>query len=188
MSKRTTGLVVAAALFICVMIVINMKLTKPDEYLSPVTAINAPGAVIGLKKGNVPPNFVLTTLTGDVVKLSDYKGRKVILNFWATWCPPCKDEMPHMEKYYKKNKDLKNVEIIAVNMTSEDRPETVRKFIDKHELTYLIPLDYKGVVMEEYQILTLPTTYIINTDGTIAHQIIGPLEEKQLEELVSNLE
>lgn len=186
MIKRTTGLIVAA-LIICTMVVIGVILTKPAEYFSPVSAINAPEAVIGLKKGNLPPNFELTTLTGDVVKLSDYKGKKVILNFWATWCPPCKKEMPHFVKYYKKNKDSANVEIIAVNMTNQDRPEMVSKFVDAYGLTFPILLDNNGEVMDAFQILTLPTTYLINTDGTIAHQILGPLEEKQLEELTNNL-
>ncbi|WP_019414281.1 peroxiredoxin [Paenisporosarcina sp. TG20] len=187
MIKRNAGLVVTA-LIICAMIVINVKSTEPDEYFAPVTANNALEAEIGLKKGNVPPNFELTTLTGEVVKLSDYKGKKVILNFWATWCPPCKDEMPHLEKYYKKNKDSANVEIIAVNMTTQDRPEMVRKFVDAYGLTFPILFDNKGEVMDAYQILTLPMTYIINTDGTIGHQIRGPVEENLLKELVSNLE
>lgn len=189
MIKRTVGLFVIV-FFVGIMILLNVVFDRiePDEHVSAITTFDAPRAEIGLKQGNVPPDFELTTLTGDVVKLSDYKGKKVILNFWATWCPPCKEEMPHMEKYYKKNKNLKNVEIIAVNMTTEERLVTVREFINKYELTFPIPLDNKGVVMDAYQILTLPMTYIINTDGTIAHQIMGPLEEKKLEELVNNLE
>lgn len=187
MIKRITGLVVAT-LIISTMVVIGMMLTKPVDYFSSVSAINDPGAVIGLEKGNVPPNFELTTLTGDVVKLSDYKGKKVILNFWATWCPPCKVEMPHLQKYYKKNKDSANVEIIAINMTAQDRPEMVRKFADAYGLTFPILFDKNGEVMDAYQILTLPMTYIINTDGTIAHQIRGPVEEKVLNELLNNLD
>lgn len=179
MIKTTTGLVVSA-LSICTMVV--------KEYFSPVTAINAGVAVIGLKKGNVPPNFEFTTLTGDKVKLSDFKGKKLILNFWATWCPPCKEEMSHLEKYYKKNKNSANVEIIAVNMTNQDKPERVKEFVDAYELTFPILFDNNGELITAYQILTLPTTYLINTDGTIAHQILGPLEEKRLEELVNNLE
>lgn len=171
MIKKTASLVITA-LIICAMIVINVKSTEPNEYFSPVTAINAPEAVIGLKIGNVPPNFELTSLTGDVVKLSDYKGKKVILNFWATWCPPCKDEMPHLEKYYKKNKDSANIEIIAINMTTQDRPEMVRKFVDAYGLTFPILFDNNGEVMDAYQILTLPMTYIINTDGKIAHRFV----------------
>lgn len=184
-TKRTTG-VALAAFIICSMIVINLMLTKPVEYFTPVTAVNSLEPV--LKKGNVSPDFELKNLNGDLVKLSDYKGKKVIINFWATWCSPCKAEMPHLEKYYKKSKDSANVEIIAVNMTSQDRPELVRKFAEAYGLTFPILFDNNGGVMDAYQILTLPTTYILNADGKIAHQIIGPLEEKRLEELVNDLE
>ena len=80
--------------------------------------------VTGFKPGDTPPDFELATLSGELVRLSDYKGKKVILNFWASWCGPCKAEMPHMEKYYKKNKDAENVEIIAVNLTKQRAKRT----------------------------------------------------------------
>lgn len=191
MIKRNVGLIVTA-LIIGTMIVMSVKSnidkTEPDEYFETTTTIDSSETETGLKQGNVPPDFELTTLTGDVVRLSDYKGKKVILNFWATWCPPCKEEMPHMEKYYQKNKDTENIEIIAVNMTTAERPESVREFVDAYELTFPIPLDKTGEIMDAYKIGQLPMTYMINTDGTIAHQISGPINGKVLNELGNNLQ
>lgn len=191
MIKRNVGLFVTA-LIIGTMIVMSVKSsidkTEPDEDFETTTTIDSSETETGLKQGDVPPDFELTTLTGDVVRLSDYKGKKVILNFWASWCPPCKEEMPHMEEYYQKNKDLENVEIIAVNMTKSEKPGMVKKFVDSYGLTFPIPLDEEGKVMNAYQIIPLPTTYMINTDGTIAHQISGPINGKLLNELGNNLQ
>ncbi|WP_108588056.1 redoxin domain-containing protein [Paenisporosarcina sp. OV554] len=191
MIKRNVGLIVTA-LIIGTMIVMSVKSnidkTEPDEYFETTTTIDSSEKETGLKQGNVPPDFELTTLSGDVVRLSDYKGKKVILNFWASWCPPCKEEMPHMEKYYRKNKDSENVEIIAVNMTKAERPGSAREFVDAYGLTFPIPLDKTGEVMDAYKIGPLPMTYMINTDGTIAHQVSGPINEKLLNELGNNLQ
>nr|WP_186669589.1 redoxin domain-containing protein [Sporosarcina sp. BP05] len=144
----------------------------------------------GLEKGNTPPDFELYTLSGDMVKLTDYKGKKVILNFWASWCGPCKAEMPHMQNYYEKNKDSANVEIIAVNLTTAERGGLVgiEKFVDAYGLTFPIPLDNDGEVMGMYGVLAIPTTYMINTDGTIKQKIIGPMDEKTINEHVDNLD
>lgn len=75
--------------------------------------------VVGIKKGNKAPNFELMNLNEKPVKLSDFTGKKVILNFWATWCPPCRAEMPHMEKFYKENE--KDVVVFAVNLTNTEK-------------------------------------------------------------------
>ncbi|WP_019413971.1 redoxin domain-containing protein [Paenisporosarcina sp. TG20] len=182
-----TGLIIGTLLFLTVKS--NVEKMEPNESFATVTTIDTSfKEESGLKKGDIAPDFELSTLNGDMVKLSNYRGRKVILNFWATWCAPCKTEMPHMENYYKKNKDSANVEIIAINMTTADRPGIVKKFVDSYGLTFPIPLDVEGKAMDAYQIIPLPTTYMINTDGTIAHLIRGPVDEKLLKELVKTLE
>ena len=142
----------------------------------------------GLSKGDQPPNFELTTLDGKKVELSDYKGKKVILNFWATWCPPCKAEMPHMEKYYEKNADKENVEILAVNLTSMDKGEKkIKEFVDGYGLTFPILLDAEGKIGEEFQAFTIPTTYMIDTKGTVQHKIVGPMNEDMMGKMVEGM-
>ena len=193
MRKKTIGMLITALVLggmIVMMVKSNTDMTRSDDNLAAGTIINDPEDSSGLKPGEKPPNFELTTLAGDAVKLSDYEGKKVILNFWASWCPPCKAEMPHMEKYYKHYKDSANVEILAVNMTMTERRglEHVEQFVDAYKLTFPILLDESGDVSKVYDPLTSPPmTYMLNTDGTIAHVIHGPIDEDMMIEQVDAL-
>lgn len=145
--------------------------------------IDNPGS--SLKKGQVAPDFTLTTLNGDSVSLSDYKGKKVILNFWATWCPPCKAEMPHMQNFYEAYGE--DVEILAVNLTDKDNGiDRIQQFITDYELTFTVPLDESGEVGTTYQAITIPTSYILTTEGTIQHKIVGPMDERMMEQLIQS--
>ena len=144
---------------------------------------------IGSEENNVAPDFELKNLSGEMIKLSDYKGKKVFLNFWASWCPPCRVEMPHMENYYKKYKDSENVEIIAVNMTTDERKiENVEKFVDSHGLSFPVLLDFEGEIKDLYDFDYYPTTYLINTDGIIVNKFSYAVDEKRIEELINNIE
>lgn len=146
------------------------------------------GEIAGIEIGDRAPDFTLETLDGKKVALSDYQGKKVILNFWATWCPPCKAEMPHMQSFYKKEAKKSNVEILAVNLTSEDRGKAaVAEFAKQYSLTFPILLDQDGTIGPKYQVATIPTTYILNTDGTVHQKIIGPMDEQMMNQLVSEL-
>ena len=142
----------------------------------------------GLGQGNAAPNFTLTTLEGEEVTLADYKGKKVVLNLWATWCAPCKAEMPHMQNYYEDMAEKENVEILAVNLTNQDVGlDKVKAFQEDYALSFPILLDEEGVVEEMYQAITIPTTYMIDTTGTIQNKIVGPMDEQMLTDYVSNL-
>lgn len=147
-----------------------------------------PGADLSeVQEGNPAPDFELTTLDGETVKLSDYKGKKVILNFWASWCPPCKAEMPHMQKFYAENKD-NNIEVLAVNLTNIDSGESeIQKFVDDYGLTFQIPLDTEGMIGTRYQAFTLPTSYILDTNGIITKKIIGPMDENMMIQLTRDI-
>ncbi|PIC56979.1 thiol-disulfide oxidoreductase [Sporosarcina sp. P12(2017)] len=191
MKKRTVGLAITA-LIIGTLIVMTVKSNMETAEPIDTIVVGADTTTIeyesGLEEGNTPPDFELSTLSGDIIKLTDYKGKKVILNFWASWCGPCKAEMPHMQNFYAKNKDSANVEIIAVNLTTEERGlVSIEKFVDAYGLIFPIPLDNNGEVMDMYRIMTIPTTYMISMDGTIKHKIIGPMDEKTIKELVDNL-
>ncbi|MFD1707658.1 peroxiredoxin family protein [Siminovitchia sediminis] len=146
----------------------------------------------GLKEGDLPPDFTLETLDGETVSLSDYKGKKVILNFWASWCPPCKAEMPHLQNYYETKAEQENVEILAVNLTNAERGGDVRKkvenFIAEFGLTFPVPLDKNGEIGDTYQAFTIPTTYMIDANGVIHTKIIGPMDEETIQGMVADME
>lgn len=133
--------------------------------------------VIGLDLGNIPPDFELSTIDGEVLKLSDFVGQKVMLNFWASWCGPCRAEMPDMEKFYKD----KDVVILAVNLTeTENKRENITKFIDDFSLTFPILLDEDLEVSTIYQIKPIPTTFLIDSNGRIHNKAFGALNYEQM--------
>ncbi|OYD56913.1 hypothetical protein CGZ90_15285 [Fictibacillus aquaticus] len=142
----------------------------------------------GINEGDFAPDFTLQTLEGKNIKLSDYKGKKVVLNLWASWCPPCKAEMPHMQAFYEKNKDKQNVEILAVNLTTMEKDRAnIQTFVDDYQLTFPVPLDEKGDIGVEYQAFSIPTTYMIDSNGTIQRKIVGPMDEEFLNKMVSSM-
>ena len=125
----------------------------------------------GLAIGNIAPDFELTTLDGKTARLSDYRGQRVFINFWATWCPPCRAEMPDMQKLYEQT-DL-DIEILAVNMIeSEKTEEDVAEFVKDFGLTFPILLDANSDVATTYQVRAYPTSYMIDSTGRI--QFIAP--------------
>ncbi|MFB6467757.1 peroxiredoxin family protein [Cytobacillus sp. Hz8] len=136
----------------------------------------------GLKVGVKAPDFELKSLNGDTVRLSDYKGKKIILNFWATWCPPCKKEMPEIEKYYKKAG--RDVIILAVNI---DPQYDVAGFAKKWDVHFPILLDEKDEVNNNYQIMTVPTTYFIDEKGLIQSKYLTSLTEEKIKIFVDNM-
>ncbi|PEF39904.1 alkyl hydroperoxide reductase [Bacillus sp. AFS094228] len=143
-------------------------------------------ALGGLKIGAKAPNFSLKTLDGKQVELSDYKGKKVMLNFWATWCPPCKKEMPDMEKYTQLAGD--DVVVLAVNIDPEN---DVQAFVEDNGITFTIPLDSqsaKNPVNERYKILSIPTTYFIDKKGIIRNKVISAMTLKDMERNINSMQ
>ncbi|MCM3734943.1 redoxin domain-containing protein [Bacillus cytotoxicus] len=142
----------------------------------------------GIEIGKVAPDFELSKLDGTKVKLSDLKGKKVILNFWATWCGPCQREMPDMQEFY--NQYQKDVEILAVNYTASEGSEgqeKVRKFAEEKGVTFPILLDTDIKVTTTYKVITIPTSYFVDTKGVIQDKFTGPMTVKDMEKRVSGL-
>ena len=191
MSKKIIGLLLIAimiGLTLAGVVKNNIEKNESLETLSVGTEVEFLATKEGLAQGEEAPDFELTTLSGETVKLSDYKGKKVILNFWATWCPPCIAEMPLMQNYYDEVKD-KNVEILAVNLTTEDRgTDKVKEFVKSNNLTFPIPMDVEGDIGSVYQTVTIPTTYIIDTEGRIQKKHIGPMDEKVMKDYIANMD
>ncbi|WP_331457078.1 MULTISPECIES: TlpA disulfide reductase family protein [Bacillus] len=142
---------------------------------------------IGTEIGNIAPNFLLETTNGQEVHLTDYRGKKVILNFWASWCGPCKIEMPDMEKFYHDTKD-KGIEIVAVNATATEKdPSNVKQFLKENKYTFPVLLDQKGQAGAAYQIISIPTSFIIDTKGVIQYKHVGPMTYEKMKEYANNL-
>ncbi len=131
---------------------------------------NTPPTTAAPRTGFLAPDFSLPALDGGTVRLSDLRGKRVVINFWATWCPPCRAEMPAFEEAYQRYKD-EGLVILAVN-EAEDAA-TVAAFRDEFGLTFPILLDTRMAVGEKYRIRFLPTTYFIAPDGTIIDQVEG---------------
>lgn len=134
------------------------------------------------RAGDPAPDFKLQQINEnnerETVQLSDLKGKGVMLNFWATWCDPCEEEMPYMETLYPEYKD-KGVEIVAVALdTTELR---IDRFIEQYDLTFPIPHDTTGEVRDLYKVGPIPSTFFINPEGEIVEVVNGALTLDRLE-------
>ncbi len=121
--------------------------------------------------GSSAPDFILKDLDGKKVKLSDHRGEIVLLNFWATWCPPCRAEMPSMEKMKEKMKG-KDFIILAVSIDTSS-PDRLSDFIEKNGYTFDILHDPEQTVARNYLVMGIPTTYIIDKKGVIVEKSVG---------------
>lgn len=141
---------------------------------------------VGLKKGQLAPDFELETLDGKVVKLSDFKGQKVLLNFWATWCPPCRAEMPDMQKFHE---DYEDAVILAVNLAeTELSQQNVEDFLDEYGVTFNVLSDSDSRVATIYNATALPTSYLINSKGEIHNIARGALNYDQMVQAFDEME
>lgn len=120
----------------------------------------------------IAPEFAMPSLTGGAVKLSNYRGKVVFINFWATWCATCKVEMPSMEKLYQRFKD-RGFEMLTISV-DKDR-SLIEPFVKEYALTFPILLDPDSqVAKRKYKTTGVPETFIVNREGIIVHKAIGP--------------
>lgn len=139
------------------------------------------------RAGFPAPSFTLTNLEGDPVKLSDYQGKVVLLNFWAAWCPPCKAEMPAFDALQQAYQG-DDLVILAVNTTYQDDLAAAQEFVVENNLSFPVLLDMDGKVSNAYQILAMPSTFFIDRDGIIQQVIIGgPMSETLIQTQVRKL-
>jgi peroxiredoxin len=130
--------------------------------------------------GKPAPDFALATPGGEVVRLTDFRGKIVILNFWATWCIPCRKEFPELVKTYDPNGD-----IVVVGVDLQENDGGVRDFAEQYGAKYPIVIDKDAKVADSYRLLGLPSTYFIDKEGVLRAQQFGQLTESIIQKRVA---
>ena len=143
------------------------------------------GSTTDLSIGSKAPDFELFDLEGKTHKLSDYKGTPILLNFWATWCGPCRSEMPHLEEVYEEW-NIKGLTFFAVNV-GESSTDVI-SFLDYFGFTMPVLLDGAKTVSRKYGVSGIPTTYFIDANGIIQNRVVGAFPDRQsIERYVTKL-
>ena len=117
------------------------------------------------------------------VKLSDFRGKNVVLNFWASWCPPCREEMPEFQRIYNENQG----KLVVVGVNLQESKENAESFVKKLGITFPILLDPNAQVKDMYNVFTQPVTYFIYSNGKIIDKKFGPLTTEEINEKISKM-
>jgi peroxiredoxin len=148
--------------------------SSSGEQYGPVdlpAALVPAGAEIQAKEGALAPDFLLETLEGDDLRMSSFRGRPVVVNFWATWCTSCREEIPQLAAAYDRFSDDALV-IIGVDL--QESVAAVRRFADEFGMQFPVVIDKDGRVADRYRLLGVPTTYFIDRDGLVRSVFTGP--------------
>jgi peroxiredoxin len=183
LSRREIGGVVGGALVGIIVIAVVWLLAgrTAQPALPPVAELRRPA-----------PVFALPGLDGTTIRLDDYRGKVVLINFWGTWCEPCKDETPALQEAYRKLHD-QGLVIIGIDLRGQERGGTdgvtdVRAFVDRYGVTYPIALDVSGDTARAFQIYPIPTSYFIDQTGMIRYVRVSALTAQEVEALFTRLQ
>jgi peroxiredoxin len=130
------------------------------------------------------PQLSLTGLDGEPVSFDDYHGKVVLVNNWATWCPPCKAEMPELQAYYSTHA---RDGFVVIGIESGEPASTVNDFVQNLELSFPIWLDFKGAAVDAFKNWDLPSSYVIDRDGVVRMSWTGPVNQVTLEKYITPL-
>jgi thiol-disulfide isomerase/thioredoxin len=134
------------------------------------------GLEVGTEEGQVAPDFELESLDGGESWLTDFRGHPVVLNFWATWCQPCRQEMPQLVNAYDR---YKADGLVVIGLNLQEGKDLITPFATDYGIGYPVLIDRDGDTSDEYHLLGLPTTYFIDANGVIQSVYRGPLQDKQ---------
>lgn len=134
--------------------------------------------------GNPAPEFTLTTLAGTDLQLSDLRGQAIVLNFWASWCGPCRAEMPELEQAFQEYRDNG---LLVLGVNQGESATVVRDFLQQLDLTFPVVLDQRLQVSQLYHINSLPTTFFIDRNGIIRDQVVGQMNAALLKERLRSI-
>ena len=155
------------------MYLFNIKSIIVTIFLLNSTLLFAEQSLTALPDPQNAPEFTLQDMEDVSHKLSDYKGKPVIINVWATWCPPCREEMPSMERAWNKIKE-QGIAMLAVNVGEDE--DTIFTFLGDYPANFTILLDSSGEITEQWPVKGLPTTFVVSPDGKLVYRAIGGRE------------
>jgi peroxiredoxin len=144
----------------------------------------ADGSVVPVEVNYPAPNLTLGNINGQVESLADYRDKVVLVNNWATWCPPCKAEMPTLVDFYNTHAS-ENLMVIAIE--AGEPAEQVQQFVDTYQMTFAVWLDPNGLSAQAFQNNTLPNSYVIDRNGTVRFTWTGQINQEMLEKYVAPL-
>ncbi len=151
------------------------------------TEATTAGRIPAPRQGFLAPTFELETLDGELLSLASLRGQVVLVNLWASWCPPCRAEMPAIQALYEEYQDQGFV-VLAVNMTFQDSLSAAAAFVQEYGLTFPILLDRSGEVGRLYHMRALPSTFILDREGMIREVVVGgPMSELTLRSMVIDM-
>lgn len=164
-------------LFSILILVVGLGWTA---FTAPAGGETTNGMIPAAREGFLAPDFTLHDAQGQAVRLSDLRGRPVLVNLWASWCSPCKAEMPAMQKVYEAYRD-QGFTILAVNTTFQDDRAGALDFAASRSLTFPILFDEDGSVSQLYQVRAMPTSFFVDREGIITRAVFGgPMPEALL--------
>ena len=128
--------------------------------------------------GRLAPDFTLTDLEGNRVTLSDFRGKVVLINFWATWCPPCRAEMPEIEAVYQ---EYKSQDVVVIGVDLLETENEVRQFVQQGGYNWIFVIDTTGVVANNYGVSAIPTSFFLDKEGVIRVVKVGAMTKRMME-------
>jgi cytochrome c biogenesis protein CcmG, thiol:disulfide interchange protein DsbE len=145
------------------------------------------GKIPAPQTGFLAPDFTAKTIGGKTIRLSDLRGKVVLVNIWASWCPPCRAEMPAIERTYQAYKD-RRFTVLAIDSTVQDTVDNAHSFAIENKLSFPIFMDETGEITRLYNIQSLPTSFFIGPDGVIREVVVGgPMSQALLSSRVEKL-
>ena len=157
-------------------ILLGLLLLSGCRSLTPETKPPPPVIPEGITIGKRALDFKLQTLAGENVSLSDFRGKPVLLNFWATWCGPCKFEMPFLQAI---NDSYSDKGLVVLVVDYGEKPAVIEKFMTDLNLSMTVPMDSDGKVTKAFGIGALPTTFLIDKEGIIRQKVIGAFASEE---------
>lgn len=135
--------------------------------------------------GENAPDFTLKDMSGKDVTFSSFKGKPVLLNFWATWCPYCRQERPHLKSLHEEYRE----ELVIISVSIDRSTRTVKNYMEQNPAPYIVLSDTEGMAAVPYNVMSLPTTYLIDREGTISRKLMGMVKwsEKGAKEFIDTL-